>query len=190
MVFNLNLDSDTSDSGPTTSVPLLDSESEPPCDPLPPPPKQPRTDQGALNDDQEPVLALYNVADVAKRRSTLTEAEKYNFYCNHFYPGVDFKFPREHSRSFQYQYLRRYKWLVYSQQQNGGFCLPCVLFARNTLDARKGRGTFVDRAFTNFKKAYDICNAHADCQYHRVLRMREPRAVASFWLCIRRLFLP
>ena len=126
-----------------------------------------RTDQGALNDDQEPVLALYDVAVVAKRRSTLTETEKYNFYCNHFSPGVDFKFPREHSRSFQHQYLRRYKRLVYSQQQNGGFCLPCVLFARNTLDARKGKGTFVDREFTNFKKAYDICNAHADCQYHQ-----------------------
>ena len=42
-----------------------------------------------------------------------------------------------------------------------------ILFARNTLDARKGKGTFVDRAFTNFKKAYDICNAQADCPYHQ-----------------------
>ena len=133
----------------------LHSESEPPCDPIPPPPKQPRTDQGLVS-------TLNNVADVAMKRSILTETKKYHFYCNHFTPGIDFKFPREHSRSFQHQYLRRY----YSQQQNGGYCLPCVLFARST-DARKGKGMFVETAFTNFRKAYDICNAHADRQYHK-----------------------
>ena len=137
----------------------LHSESEPACDPIPPPPKQPRTDQGLVS-------TLNDVADVAMKRSILTETEKYHFYCNHFTPGIDFKFPREHSRSFQHQYLRRYKWLVYSQQQNGGYCLPCVLFAQST-DARKGKGMFVETAFTNFRKAYDICNAHADRQYHK-----------------------
>ena len=53
--------------------------------------------------------------------------------------------------------------MIYSQQENGGYCLPCVLFARS-IDSRKGKGAFVETAFTNFKKMYD---AHAERQYHK-----------------------
>lgn len=87
-------------------------------------------------------------------------------YCHHFVPDLNFKFPKDKSRSFQHQYLRKYKWLAYSKQDNGGYCLPCVLFARST-DARKGKGTFVDTAFTNFKKAYEMCDSHAVRHYHK-----------------------
>ena len=48
-------------------------------------------------------------------------------------------------------------------QENGGYCLPCVLFARST-DARKGKGVFVEAAFTNFKK---LCDLHASREYHK-----------------------
>ena len=154
----------------TSDLPLSLSESD--SDPsvldlpsysLPPSPNQPLIEQ-----ESEPEVSAVNtdVADMAKRRSTLTEREKYNFYCNHFSPDIDFKFPREKSHSFRHQYLRRYKWLIYSQQQNGEYCLPCVLFARST-DVRIGKGAFVETAFTNFKKTYEICNAHAERQYHK-----------------------
>ncbi len=123
---------------------------------VPPSPKQSRL--------EEKEVSIFNidVADVAERRSVLTETEKYDFYCNHVSPGQDYKFPRVNSRSFRYQYLQRYKWLIYSQKKNGGYCLPCVLFSRS-IDCRKGKGkgkgTFVEMAFTNFKKTYDICDA-------------------------------
>ena len=95
----------------------------------------------------------------------MTEREKYHFYCHHFMPDLDYKFPKDKSRSFQHQYLRKYKWLRYSKQDNGGYCLPCVLFARST-NVRKGKGTFIDTAFTNFKKAYEMCDNHAERHYH------------------------
>ena len=41
--------------------------------------------------------------------------------------------------------------LTYSWQGNGGYCLPCVLFARS-LDVWKGKGVLVEAAFPNFKK--------------------------------------
>ena len=44
--------------------------------------------------DPEPAVAE-DIAEVAKRRSTLTEREKYNFFYHHYTPDVDFKFPRE-----------------------------------------------------------------------------------------------
>ena len=56
--------------------------------------------------------------------------------------------------------------MIYSQKKNGGYCLPCVLFSRS-IDCRKGKGTFVEMAFTNFKKTYDICDVHAERQYHK-----------------------
>ena len=90
----------------------------------------------------------------------------YDFYCNHFTPNIDYKFPREGGCSVLYRYLRKYNWLVYSRQENGGYCLPCVLFARRT-DTRKGKGVFIEAAFTNFKKMYESCDYHANREYHK-----------------------
>ena len=61
-----------------------DSESDQSTDSLPPSPKQPRI-------EQEPEVSVVNirVAHLAKRRSSLTEHEKYNFYCYHFTPNID-----------------------------------------------------------------------------------------------------
>ena len=107
-----------------------------------------------------------DIAEISKQRRSLNEREKYSFDCHHFTPELDYKFPKDKSRSFQHQYLRKYKWLRYSRQDNGGYCLPCVLFPTST-DARKGKGTFVDTAFTNFKKAYEMCDNHAERHYHK-----------------------
>ena len=69
-------------------------------------------------------------------------------------------------RGFLHRYLREYSWLTYSWQENGRYCLPCVLFARS-MDVRKGKGVFVETAFTNFKKMYEVCDLHAAREYHK-----------------------
>ena len=111
-------------------------------------------------------MANIDVADVVKQRGSMSDSEKYNFYCNHFSPDDDFKFPPVKSRSFRHQYLKKYKWLIYSRQENGGYCLPCVLFAGST-DVRKGKGALVESAFNNFKKMYDVYDTHASREYHK-----------------------
>ena len=155
------MDIETSATSSPTSplLPDLNPDLDLSTDSLPPSPKQPRI---------EPEVSAVNVdvADLAKRRSSLTESEKYDFYCNHFTPDADYKFPREGSRSFLHRYLMKYNWLIYSRQENGGYCLPCVLFARST-DTRKGKGVFVEAAFTNFKKVYEACDFHAEREYHK-----------------------
>ena len=77
-----------------------DSESDQSTDSLPPSPKQPRI-------KQEPEVSVVNidVAYLAKRRSSLTEHEKYNFYCYHLTPDIDYKFPYEGGRGFLHQNL-------------------------------------------------------------------------------------
>ena len=102
----------------------------------------------------------------AKRRSSLTKHERYNFYCYHFTPDIDYKFPGEGGRGFLHQYLRKYSWLTYSWQEKSGYCLPSLLFARS-IDVRKGRGVLVQTAFTNFKKMHEVCDLHAAREYYK-----------------------
>ena len=56
--------------------------------------------------------------------------------------------------------------LTYSWQENGGYCLPCVLFVRSR-DIRKGNGVLVETAFTNFKKMFEVCDLHAARECHK-----------------------
>ena len=138
-------------------ISLFQSDSEPDqsTDSLPPFPKKPHI-------EQEPEVSVVNidVAYLAKRKSSLTEHEKYNFYCFFFTPDIDYKFPHEGVCGFLHWYLRKHSWLTYSWQENGGDCLPCVLFARS-IDVRKDKGVLVETAFTNFKKMYEVCDLHA-----------------------------
>ena len=92
----------------------------------------------------------------------------------HFTPDIDYKFPCEGGHGFLHWYLKKYSWLTYSWQENGGYYLPCVLFARSidiifarSIDIRKGKGVFVETAFTNFKKMYEVCDLHAAREYHK-----------------------
>ena len=96
----------------------------------------------------------------------MSDKEKYDFYCNNLPPDIDFKFPPVKGRKFQHKYLRKYSWLVYSQQENGGYCLPCALFFKST-DVRKGKGALVETAFNTYGKIYEVCNNHAERGYHK-----------------------
>ena len=78
-----------------------------------------------------------DVADLA-RRSSLTESEKYNFYCNHFTPDIDYKFTCESSHSFLLSVSQKYNWLTYSRQENGMVLSFCVLYARSRHLERQG----------------------------------------------------
>ena len=41
-----------------------------------------------------------------------------------------------------------------------------MLFARN-IDVWKGKGVFVETAFTNFKKMNEVCDLHAAPEFHK-----------------------
>ena len=58
----------------------------------------------------------------------------------------------------------RYPWLRYSKHDDGGYCLACVLFARCG-DLRAAPGVLVKTPLTNFQKALEILNKHADKIY-------------------------
>ena len=71
-----------------------------------------------------------DIANVVGSSRVLSADSKYNVLVNYFKPETDYGFSKSSSGcSFQYKYLVQFPWLVYSKQENGGFCLPCVLFS-------------------------------------------------------------
>ena len=93
---------------------------------------------------------------------------KYNLLVNHFKPGADYSFPKSTSgRAFQYRWLIQFPWLAYSKKENGGFCLPCVLFASSGYHG-SDPGVLVSRLLTAFAKALELFRKHAHKGYHKV----------------------
>ena len=125
---------------------------------------------------KRPVLSsIQDCGDVASFVGTrVTNADqRYNLLNNLFKPCADYSFPKHtDGRSFQFQWLQRYPWLVYSRQENGGFCLPCVLFATSGY-----RGSdpcvLVSRPLTTFGKALASLHKHADKGHHKTAVIRS-----------------
>ena len=108
--------------------------------------------------------------DVSKIESaikSLTPGQKYHLLKHQFKPDATFVFPTTEmsgfNRSFQYAWLKRFPWLVYSKSLDGGFCLPCALFAKN----RQSLRVLVNNPFIKWIKLEEKVDSHKDKQYHR-----------------------
>ena len=95
---------------------------------------------------------------------SLNQAEKLGVTDNHFWPAGDF-FPKVstngYNRSFQRSWQQRYPWLVYSEEFDGGFCLPCIFFA-----TRENLGTLIKAPFNRWTKVSKVCGEHEKHHYH------------------------
>ena len=114
-----------------------------------------------------------DIADYLKKPSKdITDAIKYQLADDHFIPDPTHVFPRSsNGRCFQHRWLHRYPWLVYSKNENGGFCLPCVLFSRGG-NLRSDPGILVQRPLTNFTKALELLDKHTAKSYHKTAVVR------------------
>ena len=78
-------------------------------------------------------------------------SRKYSILINHFKPSRNFKFPIKImdgcQRSCQYSYLVENPWFVYSKEEDGLFCLPCIFFAN-----KERLGQFVTEKFNHWTK--------------------------------------
>ena len=71
------------------------------------------------------------------------------------FPILDFNAKR--GLKFQHHWLNTYNWLAYSEKYQGAFCKYCVAFSRIGGVGGQKLGTLVLEAFTNYKKATDVC---------------------------------
>lgn len=107
-------------------------------------------------------------------RPSLTDQVKYDLLTKHFRPCSEYQFlPRqEHGkqRRFQFGWLKRFPWLVYSVEANGGFCINCMLFGMGTADS--DLGIFVSRPNTYFTKSTSEMMKHSDKQSHKAASVK------------------
>lgn len=62
----------------------------------------------------------------------------------------------------------QFPWLVYSKQENGGFCLPCVLLTSSE-NCGSDPSVFVNSSLTAFTKALEILRKHTEKGYHHAI---------------------
>ena len=58
-------------------------------------------------------------------------------------------------------------WLVYSKQENGGYCLPCVLFVPSG-HQNSNPGVLVNRPLKSFSKGLELFRKHVDKEHHKI----------------------
>ena len=106
------------------------------------------------------------IAEVSRAVSELSNGQRYKLLKEHYRPRADFKFPKTFNNrcytSFQYRWLEKYSWLVYSKVADGGFCKFCALFSKN----RESLGVLVNKPFTMWVKVHKIVEGHASNNYH------------------------
>ena len=112
----------------------------------------------------KPSLSTSEIEEIVKN---LSIGQKYKLLTNHFNPSSKFAFPKVFDsgcyRSFQYRWLEKHTWLVYSKELNGGFCKFCALFAKE----RQRYGVLVNKPFEKWVKVNKVVDGHASNLYHQ-----------------------
>ena len=116
----------------------------------------------------------------------MTTLDMHRLILHHFIPDRPYKFPRSEKtgRHFMHSWLVRYTWLRYSKSCNGGFCLPCVLFAKQN-GFRSAPDLFVRKPLgdidSHFVKALELFKQHNERDYHKqaVISLEEFMKVMS-----------
>ena len=109
---------------------------------IPPAPKQPLIDSSPEYRD---------VARYVQSSVPTSDAEKYQLLTDPFKPEANL-------------------WLVYSKQENGGFCIPCV-FA-STGHHGSDSGILVQHPLVSFSKALQLLTKHTYKAYHKLAIVR------------------
>ena len=69
-------------------------------------------------------------------------------------------------RSCQQQWFSTFHFLSYSQQQDGLYCLPCVLFTVKS-EKYKRTSNLIDKPFTYWKDVTSDFKSHCTSEYHK-----------------------
>ena len=100
------------------------------------------------------IKSSMGLADVCHAINELDNGQKYKLLREHNKPGTDFNSPKTFRngcyRSFQYRWLQKYPWLVYSKAVDGRFCKFCASFSKN----RAKLDVLVNKHFTTWVKVH------------------------------------
>ncbi|GBN74464.1 hypothetical protein AVEN_235918-1 [Araneus ventricosus] len=124
-----------------------------------------------ISEQNEKVIsssALKN-RDVALFRGTDTlvdDSKKKQLIEDGFWqPGIEYKFSQSSKDdiSFQSNWLNRFKWLVYSEKDEGAYCKFCVVFAPD-LNVQQ---TFISKPHNKYRTAIEEYLKHQNSKIHQ-----------------------
>jgi len=100
----------------------------------------------------------------------LSNKEKIDFFQKTWTPEKIFIFPitefkNKKKLKFQLSWLEKWKWLAYSQKEDGAYCKYCVIFNK-TEGGSQVLGNFCLKPFKIWYKAIEKFNIHDKCNYH------------------------
>lgn len=70
------------------------------------------------------------------------------------------------TRSCQHQWFNQFDFISYSIEEDGLYCLPCVLFPEENTPGGRPK-LLITKAYSNWKDAINDLKHHASCAYHR-----------------------
>lgn len=113
------------------------------------------------SDIGEILNAVLTPEEIEANLKAINSEEKYHLLTNHWKPQRDFVFPQTYmnrcNRSFKWSWLEKHSWLVYSRKLDGGFCLACTLFRK---DSHKTTAILVTKPFIRWTKSSNILTDH------------------------------
>ena len=109
--------------------------------------------------------------EVAQKLQELPQEKKYALLTQHKRPPQGFQFPITFvggcNRSFRPSWLSDHRWLAYSTQLDGAFCVPCALFNGSGVKGRLQLGKLVTRPFRAWQKMSEKFAEHQSTKYHQ-----------------------
>ncbi|XP_025202388.1 zinc finger MYM-type protein 1-like [Melanaphis sacchari] len=135
-----------------------------------------------MKNSDQPSLFNFGVKKIKNNEETETsnninDAKKYELLKNPWTPPKNYQFPIEQQRrlKFQFDWLIRFPWLVYSEKVQGALCKCCVLFANNSVGKRIHHklGALIIKPFTKWKDAIERFNRHSNSEYHKLSIIRS-----------------
>ena len=109
------------------------------------PVQQPTDTQSSLSDDMDIAHFVNKVLSDDTKMKVINHVQQPK--STHRFRQSSFG---KQKRSFQHQWLSKYKYLVYSKVQDGAYCLPCVLFAVGS-----DKGSLCQTPFKDWKDAVE-----------------------------------
>ena len=99
--------------------------------------------------------------------SLLTATRRADLLDNVWRPPLGYRFPgrKLHGcvRHFRSSWLEKYPWLTYSPSKDGGYCLPCVLFAGD----QPSLGQLIRTPMVSSTKSCTTLSEHNSCKTHQ-----------------------
>ena len=107
-----------------------------------------------------PLKNKYDIGFYFDLSKTLSDSEKYDLIKNCFVPSDTFEFEKSSKRNhFKHAWLKEFKWLRYSKAFNGGYCLPCSLFAHQS-PKFKNQTILISKGVSDTKSAKTMFKRH------------------------------